>query len=68
MLALSKFVIKSFVFVLLLSGSSACMAQQYRYTASLPATDALGRTLPTSEEVGLERQGRFNYEFTTTNK
>ena len=52
-------IIKSFYCALLLLSSSVGQAQQHRYTASLPATDALGRALPTSEEVGPERQGRF---------
>ena len=36
-----------------------CQAQQHRYTAALPATDALGRVLPTGEEVKAERTDRF---------
>lgn len=36
-----------------------CQAQLHRYTAALPATDALGRVLPTSEEVKAERPDRF---------
>lgn len=31
----------------------------HRYTASLPATDGVGRVLPTREEVGPERSDRF---------
>ena len=54
-----KFIFKSLFLALLLLSSVVCLAQQYRHTASLPATDALGRSLPTSEEVGPERQGRF---------
>lgn len=36
-----------------------CQAQLHRYTAALPATDALGRVLPTGEEVKAERPDRF---------
>ena len=40
--------------------SVACQAQElHRYTASLPATDALGRKLPTQREVGEPRKDRF---------
>ena len=49
-MALPKPIIRSLFLVLLLLNSSVCMARQHRYTASLPATDALGRTLPASEE------------------
>ena len=42
-----------------LLSTGICQAQLHRYTAMLPATDALGRVLPTHEEVKAERPDRF---------
>lgn len=46
--------------ILIVTSSITLTAQNlHRYTASLPATDGLGRRLPTWEEVGDERPDRF---------
>lgn len=47
-----------FAALLLLAGAAMAQSLQ-RYTASLPATDGLGRALPTREEVGETRDDRF---------
>lgn len=47
--------------LLLITPASVASAQELltNYTAALPATDALGRKLPTYEEVGSEKKDRF---------
>lgn len=45
--------------LLIASSSFAGSDGLHRYTATLPATDGLGRKLPTWEEVGDERDDRF---------
>jgi len=44
---------------IVLSLSVSFAQELHRYTAALPATDALGRKLPTQKEVGEERKDRF---------
>ena len=43
---------------LLLAAGGGASQTLYRHTAALPATDGLGRVLPTRDEVGGEREGR----------
>ena len=52
--------ILSAILILLSLSAPGLRAQElHRYTASLPATDALGRRLPTQREVGEPRKDRF---------
>ena len=48
---------KILIFVLLLLSSFGVKGQNY--ANSHPATDALGRKLPTFEEVGAPRKGKY---------
>ena len=59
-MALKKMIKGNIIFLALwLLSTGICQAQLHRYTAMLPATDALGRVLPTHEEVKAERPDRF---------
>ena len=57
---LQKLIKGNIIFLALwMLSTGICQAQLHRYTAALPATDALGRVLPTGEEVKAERPDRF---------
>ena len=59
-MSLQKLIKGNIIFLALwMLSTGICQAQLHRYTATLPATDALGRVLPTSEEVKAERPDRF---------
>lgn len=56
----SKNLLSALCFILTMAASPHLSAQQlYRHTQALPATDALGRKLPTHIEVGAPRKNRF---------
>lgn len=59
-MSLQKLIKGNIIFLALwMLSTGICQAHLHRYTAALPATDALGRVLPTSEEVKAERTDRF---------
>lgn len=59
-MSLQKLIKGNIIFLALwLLSTGICQAQLHRYTDMLPATDALGRVLPTHEEVKAERPDRF---------
>lgn len=59
-MSLQKLIKGNIIFLALwMLSTGICQAQLHRYTAALPATDALGRVLPTGEEVKAERPDRF---------